>query len=1240
MELTEEQRRRAEANRLAALAKRQAAENHSNTALPGQRPVPWQINNSHEGNSKPWNLFPCRKIVNKMAVKNVAEARLKNMVVVLELCTAREFSVSAKPAPGSTSLSMQDCFKQLQTCLSSVRRTQYNESEDDRSIPMYLLKDYELVLKTLKKFPDIQLQQIPWSTLAVVRQCSLSSTNERWLPSLPNHISDDEVDRLLVKLPSKVKEELLPFQMDGVRFGVRRGGRCLIADEMGVGKTIQAIAIASCYMHEGSILVVCPASMRFTWAEELERWLPFCVPIDIHLVFGHRNNLADTANYPKIVVISYTMLSRLRKSMLVLKWALMIVDESHNLRCTKKFTESEETKAVLDVARTVKRVVLLSGTPSLSRPYDIFHQIDILWPGLLGKDKYDFARNYCCMESVQVSQGRSYKDFSKGIRLQELNVLLRETVMVRRLKQNVLAQLPPKRRQVIRVMLSLSDISLAKASAIQDDRRGNEVLCQCGFTAKGSCDCEDNDSEDASVECENSDDLQDIGVSNKSAKCLSYQEIGLGKLRSFQEWLFNHPIFTDSGDTDLVEKGSSAQKMVVFAHHLRVLDGIQEAVCQKGLEFVRIDGSTLTKDRQLAVQAFRLRAEVKIAIIGITAGGVGLDFSSAQSVAFVELPKSASEMIQAEDRAHRRGQKNAVNIYVFCAKDTSDESQWQTLNKSLERISTMINGIDDAIPEIEVDAVYDLDLPHKPLCTRNMLTAGDKDHGHMGSIVPVSSKEDDTTADGNNALELPESSSQPLLNMDSDAPSKYGYENGQMQADNMGTPVSKEIQCGPNAENEGDGVSNFPPESLMFEVSPNTGRIHLYVCVFDKDLRPRQLEENFRPEDLESFDISESAKRSLPKCMHESLPHREIAVNFIKEWNSLRPVERNKLFGRPLRLPLCRELSCIKAGPLYSMGGLLKGGSRRRVAPRDEISYPLPEHATWRKIFLCKHYRMKERHEMQGWTAEGEPLCKLCQNPCLGSRAKTPEYFEDLFCKLSCFEEYRMRTSQQSLREAVFSIEHGICTQCKLDCHKLVQCIRPLSVDQRREHILKAAPDFAKHQRLLDKLALEPAEGNAWHADHIVPVYRGGGECRLENMRTLCVICHSKITVEQQRDRRMMRARAKDGLYNTIEKFIEQVCQKRMKLSSQVHPCAKVEDSSETDDDKELLIDVSGSAYSEKPISLQFGLNESSKIDDNKEVGTKRVSESAYSEKPSLPNEPTIDGSPVQRSRPCLMNQI
>ncbi|KAK9278486.1 hypothetical protein L1049_028052 [Liquidambar formosana] len=131
-----------------------------------------------------------------------------------------------------------------------------------------------------------------------------------------------------------------------------------------------------------------------------------------------------------------------------------------------------------------------------------------------------------------------------------------------------------------------------------------------------------------------------------------------------------------------------------------LLISILEFICEKAFGSVRIEGNSLPRDRQLAVLSFQSSAEVKIAIVGIEAGGVGLDFSAAQNVVFLELPKTPSWMLQAEDRAHRRGQTSAVNIYIYCAKDTLDESHWQNLNKSLHLVSFTTDGKYDAVQEI------------------------------------------------------------------------------------------------------------------------------------------------------------------------------------------------------------------------------------------------------------------------------------------------------------------------------------------------------------------------------------------------------------------------------------------------------------------------------------------------------------------------------------------------------------
>ncbi|KAH7280039.1 hypothetical protein KP509_37G049700 [Ceratopteris richardii] len=997
---------------------------------------------------------------------------------------------------------------------------------------LYHVKDYNNVIRILKDIPGVVLQNLPQSTLSMVqRMHKYNYSPQNWIPFMPHHISDAAADELMQKLPCKLKETLLPFQLEGIKYGLRRGGRVLIADEMGVGKTIQAISLAACYAKEGSILIVCPASLRLMWAEELERWLPFLLPADVHLVFGRKTRIPDGAKTPKVVVISYTMLCRLKKQMMMHKWALLIVDESHTLRCTRNKLECQETTSILDIGQAIKRIILLSGTPSLSRPFDIFHQVNLISPGLLGRNKYDFARSYCSSQLMEGNQAMWLKDFSKGKRLNELNILLKETIMVRRLKEQVLAQLPPKRRQVIRLKIETCDLLEVQEFKELYQKENKEIPCPCGFSFKGNCDCEETD-EDWQRQCDQSEE------GNSSRSALSYQEIGVAKLRAIREWLSNHPVLSD--DNDVISSGTEqqVQKMIIFGHHLKVLDSIQEIVHSKGLEYVRIDGSTSTHDRHKAVDAFRNVGKVRVAIIGLTAGGVGLDFSSAQTVVFAELPKSSSELLQAEDRAHRHGQKNAVNIYYFCAKDTSDEMQWQSLSRSIERVSTMTNGSGDAIAEIKVDEV-------------------------LGCL------------NGNNSQEREQHIIERETNENSIDDKKECLNH--KSCNPADSKAQLHIHCEKNIKHFDDVQC---PTSLMFEVSVNTGRVHIYARSDLDGLRPVPLQESFRPEDLEQLNESSDTRQStnVPSFLKESADHLKCACSFVQQWNSLRPFDQRCLLGRPLQLPLAFELECSKAD-----NGLVKGGSKRRVRPKDEIASNLPEDASLKMITL-HHNAFKDRNIQQPWSSAGEPLCKLCYHPCLAINARNPEYYEDLFCTKECYQKFRITTSQTYIRQELFALEKGVCTMCKLDCHSLVERIRPLPYQQRRQYVLKQAPDLENNPRLLERLLSDPKEGNAWHADHIVAVYQGGGECTLQNMRTLCVTCHAKVTAEQNKKRRKSLSRAKDNFHARIEKHIEKWCEQRMQEISPQDNIGKQyfgDESSEDDIDSDILdLEITGSKYS------------------------------------------------------------
>ncbi|KAJ6375483.1 hypothetical protein OIU77_000466 [Salix suchowensis] len=498
------------------------------------------------------------------------------------------------------------------------------------------------------------------------------------------------------------------------------------------------------------------------------------------------------------------------------------------------------------------------------------------------------------------------------------------------------------------------------------------------------------------------------------------------------------------------------------------------------------------------------------------------------------------EQMKAEDRAHRRGQSNAVNIYIFCAKDTLDETRWQNLNKSLHRVSSTMDGKYDAVPEILVERISYFGKSDKGIRGSSEVQVELPDSGSVWNSQPFKTHNEENavmvldnvtdkdfvakkkTWKGFQILRLEVLAEILLLPRDMKA-----MINQRRKINCVQTTETKD--SGLAQENEADECWSNELYSLRFEVSKYTGRIHLYSCILGKDSRPQPLYENFQPEELESL-ASNDSKETDFKFLKQNPVSRHALLSFIKEWNALRPIERRKLCGKTLQLPLHVELCYLNESTNHRIGGLLKGGSKRRCTPLGEISHPLPSNAILKKVHLSSSYGQKEKQYTQGWTLMDEPLCKLCQMPCKGSDAKTPRYFEDLFCDLICCEEYRIRTSSRSLRQELFQIEHGVCTICRLDCHQLVRTIKPLSLERRREYIEEAAPNVASQKKLLDKLANNPCEGNAWHADHIVPVYRGGGECKVENMRTLCVACHSKVTAAQRAERCSTREKARKQL--------------------------------------------------------------------------------------------------------------
>jgi len=174
----------------------------------------------------------------------------------------------------------------------------------------------------------------------------------------------------------------------------------------------------------------------------------------------------------------------------------------------------------------------------------------------------------------------------------------------------------------------------------------------------------------------------------------------------------------------------------------------------------------------------------------------------------------------------------------------------------------------------------------------------------------------------------------------------------------------------------------------------------------------------------------------------------------------------------------------------------------------------------------------------QAVRADGIPLCLFCKGPVDFVDKLRCSDWDTRFCSYDCKKEYQVRVSGTAARRALFESERGICQLCFLDAHSLYQSVTVLNV-RDRPAFLAESPYSSLPQQMLKKMVMDPKEGMFWEADHITPVSEGGGECGLDNYRTLCVMCHRKATEELNRRLKQRRVLQYSAGYADISMFFQ-----------------------------------------------------------------------------------------------------
>jgi superfamily II DNA or RNA helicase len=445
-----------------------------------------------------------------------------------------------------------------------------------------------------------------------------------------SHASDAELDT------SVLGGVLRPFQRAGVAYALAQR-RTFIADEQGLGKTVQALAALEL---DGAFpaVVVCPASIKLNWERETNIWLPHR---RVAVVHGRSMDASERAavREAEVIVLNYEILEAHLDELAALGLQAAVFDESHYA----KQPRARRTKAAIKLANQVDPDGLrlaLTGTPVMNRPKELVSQLR-----LIGRLR-DFG-----------SGARLNRRFGSDQSHERLHWNLRAHCYVRRLKADVLPQLPEKTHDTVVIEIdNEEEYRLAERDVIAWLK--SQPLDLREVQAKVS----------AALRAERLARLNYLR-----------QLAGRGKLAASLRWI-----------EDFLESG---EPLVVFADHIE----IQRAVLARFPDAAHVLGSDTSVQRDTAVAEFQREDGPQLIVCSLKAASHGITLTRASNVVFLELDWTPARLEQAEDRTHRIGQRSAVTAWYLLAPNTIDS----TLEGVLEAKRGLIGAITDGRVEEE-----------------------------------------------------------------------------------------------------------------------------------------------------------------------------------------------------------------------------------------------------------------------------------------------------------------------------------------------------------------------------------------------------------------------------------------------------------------------------------------------------------------------------------------------------------
>jgi len=466
------------------------------------------------------------------------------------------------------------------------------------------------------------------------------------------------------------KKNLREFQMKDLLRMDHQNGRILLGLEMGLGKTIEALAYLQLHRELRPAIIAVPGSLKPNW----EREANICIPkANTNVLYG----LKPQSQIPgDIIILNYEILAnRYRKDpdnprraveiprtgwvdyLIDLKPQVVIADEAHFLLNPSAY----RTKSFKKLAKATPHVIGLSGTPAKNRAREIDTIVRIIDPTIL-PPFWTCAFKYYGAHRTQFGW-----NFDGATNKEEFHKLLTSTILIRRKKSEVLKDLPDKERSFVPIELSnRREYERAETDFIQwlKENKGDKAA-EKALRAKHL----------VKIEA-----LKQLSVKGKMKQCI--------------EWI---KTFLETED-----------KLAVFATHTATIETLLE---EFGDITIRYDGKVSTKQRDLNLQQFHTDPKKRL-FVGMfdkngQPAGVGITITAASSAAILELQWTPAVHDQLEDREHRIGQTNRVNIYYLLGLNTIEERIVKILDGKRKVLDAILDGKETESSSLLTDLIAD-----------------------------------------------------------------------------------------------------------------------------------------------------------------------------------------------------------------------------------------------------------------------------------------------------------------------------------------------------------------------------------------------------------------------------------------------------------------------------------------------------------------------------------------------------